>query len=325
MRRAVAKLRKTCRAGAAPASETTSKLAVRTRVHLSAPKIAVAASRNTAIDRIIAPIRISDCRRGHDTIRSIMASVLSMEPPSSQIALLHRISNIVTSDLSLDEMLGEIVGLTVQVTQCDACLVYLIERDSGEIVLRASQVPHAADLGQIRLKMGEGVTGWVAEHKAVVVLSSNASADPRFKRLKALVEDTYQAFASVPLLSKGEVLGVVNVHHRDQHEYSPDEIALLTFTGEQMGSAIAKEFLEDENERLVSEKEDLKRQLETRKLVERAKGLLQARHNLTEEVAYLRLRNESRRLRRPMRELAEAIILAEDLSRKTEAAASQDS
>jgi signal transduction protein with GAF and PtsI domain len=248
-----------------------------------------------------------------------------MEPPSSQVAILHRISNIVTSDLSLDEMLGEIVGLTVQVTQCDACLVYLIERDSGEIVLRASQVPHAADLGQIRLKMGEGVTGWVAEHKAVVVLSSNASADPRFKRLKALVEDTYQAFASVPLLSKGEVLGVVNVHHRDQHEYSPDEIALLTFTGEQMGSAIAKEFLEDENERLVSEKEDLKRQLETRKLVERAKGLLQARHNLTEEVAYLRLRNESRRLRRPMRELAEAIILAEDLSRKTEAAASQDS
>jgi uroporphyrinogen-III synthase len=62
----------------------------------------------------------------------------------------------------------------------------------------------------------------------------------------------------------------------------------------------------------------MKRQLETRKLVERAKGILQHRQGLTEEEAYLRLRNESRRLRRPMRELAEAIILAEDLSRKTE-------
>ena len=324
MRRASSNRCRTCRAGAAPASEITSKRGVWTRVHLSAPKIAEAANRNIAVDRMIAPIRISDCLGDPDTIRSIMASVLSMEPQSSQIALLHRISNIVTSDLSLDEMLGEIVGLTVQVTQCDACLVYLIERDCGEIVLRASQVPHAADLGQIRLKMGEGVTGWVAEHKSVVVLSSNASADPRFKRLKALVEDTYQAFASVPLMSKGEVLGVVNVHHRDQHEYTTDEISMLTFTGEQMGSAIAKEFLEDENERLVSEKEDLKRQLETRKLVERAKGLLQARHNLTEEEAYLRLRNESRRLRRPMRELAEAIILAEDLSRKTEASQLKD-
>ena len=59
--------------------------------------------------------------------------------------------------------------------------------------------------------------------------------------------------------------------------------------------------------------------MEIRKLVERAKGILQTRHNLTEEEAYLRLRNESRRLRRPMRELAEAIILAEDLSRKSEA------
>src|SRR3954470_4985081 len=110
-----------------------------------------------------------------------MATAMVFDPPTSQVPILHRISNIVSSELSLDEMLGEIVGLTVQVTQCDACLVYLIERDSGEIVLRASQVPHAADLGQIRLKMGEGVTGWVAEHKAVVVLSSNASADPRFK------------------------------------------------------------------------------------------------------------------------------------------------
>jgi uroporphyrinogen-III synthase len=246
-----------------------------------------------------------------------MATV-TPEPAASQIAILHRISNIVTSDLSLDEMLGEIVGLTAQVTQCDACLVYLIERDSGEIVLRASQVPHAADLGQIRLRMGEGVTGWVAEHKAVVALAKNAAADPRFKRMKALVEDTYEAFASVPLVSKGEVLGIVNVHHREQHQHTTDEVALLAFIGEQMGSAIAKEFLEDENERLVAEKDELKRQLETRKVVERAKGLLQRKHNLTEEEAYLRLRNESRRLRRPMRELADAIILAEELARKSD-------
>jgi two-component system, response regulator PdtaR len=59
----------------------------------------------------------------------------------------------------------------------------------------------------------------------------------------------------------------------------------------------------------------LKETLETRKLVERAKGILQQKYNLTEEEAYLRLRNESRRLRRPMRDLAEAVILADDLRR----------
>jgi signal transduction protein with GAF and PtsI domain len=241
-----------------------------------------------------------------------------MEPPTSQVALLHRISSIVSSELSLDEMLGEIVGLTVQVTDCDACLVYLIERETNEIVLRASQVPHQVDLGNIRLKMGEGVTGWVAEHRSVVALASNAGSDSRFKRFQALVEDTYEAFLSVPLVSGGEIIGVINVHHRETHHHSPDEIALLTFVGEQMGGAIAKSVLAEENARLLEETAEMRRQLETRKLVERAKGILQHRHSLTEEEAYLRLRNESRRLRRPMRELAEAIILAEDLSRKTE-------
>ncbi|HEX4772722.1 MAG TPA: ANTAR domain-containing protein [Bryobacteraceae bacterium] len=247
-----------------------------------------------------------------------MATTSLVEPPTSQLALLHKISSIVSSELSLDEMLGEIVGLTAQVTGCDACLVYLIERESGEIVLRASQVPHQVDLGNIRLKVGEGVTGWVVEHRSVVALSQNAAADRRFKKFQALVEDTYEAFLSVPLVSSGDIIGVINVHHREIHEHTPDEIALLTFVGEQMGGAISKSMLSDENARLVEETAEMRRQLETRKLVERAKGILQHRHGLTEEEAYLRLRNESRRLRRPMRELAEAIILSEDLSRKSE-------
>jgi two-component system, response regulator PdtaR len=249
-----------------------------------------------------------------------MATVHIMEPVSSHVAMLHRISNIVSSELSLDEMLGEIVGLTVQVTDCDACLVYLLDRDTDEVVLRASQVPHASALGTLRMKVGEGVTGWVAEHKSVVALSSSAAADARFKRFQGLVEDTYEAFLSVPLVSGGEVIGVINVHHREQHNHTGEEISLLTFVGEQMGGAISKSALSETNARLMEETLEMKRQLETRKLVERAKGILQQRHSLTEEEAYLRLRNESRRLRRPMKDLAEAIILAEDLSRKTESA-----
>lgn len=247
-----------------------------------------------------------------------MTADVVMEPPETQVELLHRISSIVSSERTLDEMLGEVVGIAAQVTGCDACLVYLLEPATGEIVLRASQLPHARELGKLSLHMGEGVTGWVAEHASVVALPSNASSDARFKRFQGLVEDTYEAFLSVPLISGGEVIGVVNVHHRERHDHTPGEIALLTFVGEQMGVAVAKARLADENARLQEETLEMKRQLETRKLVERAKGILQHRHGLTEEDAYLRLRNESRRLRRPMKELAEAIILAEDLSRKAE-------
>ncbi len=233
----------------------------------------------------------------------------------SQVSILHRISSIVSSDLSLDEMLGEVVGLTVQATSCDACLVYLIDPETHDIVLRASQVPHAADLDHLTMKPGEGITGWVAEHKSVVALGSNAASDARFKRFQTLVEDTYEAFLSVPLISGGEAIGVINVHHRRPHQHSQEEVGIVVFIGEQLGVIISRSMLQQENARLLEETQEMKRELETRKLVERAKGILQTRHGLTEEDAYLRLRNQSRRLRKPMRELAEAVILSEDMSK----------
>lgn len=231
---------------------------------------------------------------------------------TSLLEILHQISKIVSSGLDLDDMLRELVRLTVDVTSCDACLIYLAEAD-GEVVLRASQLPHAAEIGNIRIKAGEGVTGWVAEHRSVVALRSHAAADKRFKNFPALVEDTYEALLSVPLVSGGDVIGVINVHHKQEHAHTPEEAGLLTFLGEQMGGAVAKSRLTNENARLQEETLEMRRQLETRKLVERAKGILQSKYKLSEESAYLRLRNESRRLRRPMRDLAEAIILADDV------------
>jgi uroporphyrinogen-III synthase len=179
-------------------------------------------------------------------------------------------------------------------------------------------VPHAADLGSLRMKIGEGITGWVVANKSVVALASNAGADSRFKRFRELVEDTYEAFLSVPLLSRGEVIGVVNAHHREPHEHTREETATLVFIGEQLGVAISRSLLEEDKARLLEETLQMKSELETRKLVERAKGILQQKNAISEEEAYLRLRNQSRRLRRPMKDLAEAIILADDLTRTPE-------
>jgi len=246
-----------------------------------------------------------------------MVATEPMETPTSNdIAVLHRISRIVSSERSLDEMLGEIVGLAARVTSCDACLVYLVDGESDEFVLRASLVPHTKDIGHLRMKMGEGVTGWVAQHQSPVALESNAARDSRFKIFPALVEDTYEAFLSVPVVSAGKTIGVINVHHRETHPHSSEEVSTIQFIGEQMGTAIGKSLLEEENARLTEEAAEVKRQLETRKVVERAKGILQRRQGITEEEAYLRMRNESRRLRKPMKELADAIILAEELGRK---------
>jgi uroporphyrinogen-III synthase len=233
-----------------------------------------------------------------------------------QVAILHRTSRIVSSGLSIDDMLQELVAITVEVTACDACLVYLPDHESGDIVLRASQLPHDAEMGSVRLNLGEGIAGWVAQHKSAVALSNRAFADPRFKLFTTLIEDTYEALISVPLVRGGEVIGVLNVHHREPHNHTPDEISVLCFLGEQMGGAIAYSALAEHNMKLRKEAMLVRQQLEERKIVERAKGLLQQRFGLSEEEAYQRLRDESRRLRRTIHDVSEAVLLVEGLGQE---------
>ena len=231
-------------------------------------------------------------------------------PEGTGVSLLRRVSRIVNSDLSLDEMLGQIVGLTGQICACDACIVYLLESATGDLVLRASQVPHRG-IGNLRMKVGEGVTGWVAQQQSAVALSSRAFGDPRFKSVSDLVEDTYEAFLSVPIVTRGNAIGVINVHHRDPHEHTAEEIAAVSFIGEQTGGALAKIMLQDENARLAErdrEREQQRANLEAevaRRTAElqAANEQLRAAKERAEEAARLKgefLANMSHELRTPL-------------------------
>jgi signal transduction protein with GAF and PtsI domain len=142
-------------------------------------------------------------------------------------------------------MLTELIGLVVRVTHCDACLVYLLDTAAGDIVLCASQLPHVSEIGRLRMRVGEGITGWVAQHRSVVALATKAYSDPRFKAFTSMPEDRFEALLSVPLVSSGEVIGIINVHHKDSRQHSIDEVALLSYLAEQMGGAIAKASLSE--------------------------------------------------------------------------------
>ena len=136
-------------------------------------------------------------------------------------------------ELSLQEVLQGIVLLVVEFTACDSCLIYLI--DKQELVLCASNTAPDSVLGRVRLKLGEGLTGWVARERKLLAISRGAYHDPRFKGFSELPEDSYESFLSAPVIARNRVVGVINVQHRDPHAYGGNEMELLTTVGEQVG------------------------------------------------------------------------------------------
>jgi len=227
---------------------------------------------------------------------------------SLEVDFLHELSSRMAAADPLHEVLDRVVEFSTALVKCDSCLVYVLEDE--ELVLRASKNPHAEVLDRLKLHIGQGITGWVAEHLEPVAVSRNASQDPRFKFFNELPEDRYEAFLSVPLLCRGRSVGVINVQHRQPHVYTKRQIQLISTIGFLVGAEIEMARLEGENTHLSQ-------QLETRKLVERAKGILQRELGLTEEQAYLALQRQSRQKRRTMKEVAEAVILSEEVKRNS--------
>ncbi len=226
------------------------------------------------------------------------ASLLGMDP---HVGLLHEMAGRMAMDAPLEEILTDVVGFVVSVVKCDSCLVYLLEQD--HLVLRASKNPHPEAVGRMKLKLGSGITGWVAEHRQPVAIARSAYRDHRFQTFNELPEDRLEAFLSVPLLSRGKVVGVINVQNRAPRAYGERETKLVAMIGFFIGSEVERARLENENQLLSG-------RLETRKALERAKGILQRDLRINEEEAYLILQRQSQQRRKPMKEIAEAIILS---------------
>jgi signal transduction protein with GAF and PtsI domain len=154
-----------------------------------------------------------------------------------QLRLVQKLSRFMVRQGSLADSLQSVVGLVVEYMHSDSCLLYLLQEK--ELVLCASNNPQPDTIGNVRLKLGEGLTGWVARERRLLSLSREAFADPRFKLFTDLPEDTYEAFLSAPIIMRGRVAGVINVQHREAHAHTGGELELLTTVGEQIGCLVA--------------------------------------------------------------------------------------
>jgi uroporphyrinogen-III synthase len=165
------------------------------------------------------------------------------------IGFLHEIATRMSQAPPLHEVLREVVRFAAAVVQCDSCFVYVLEKD--ELVLRASKNPHPEMIDRLKLKIGEGITGWVAEHREPAAVPMNAMKDPRFKFFNDLPEDHFEAFLSVPLMSRGRLVGVINLQNRKPHNYTKREITMISTVGMLVGAEIEMARLQDEERRRI--------------------------------------------------------------------------
>jgi uroporphyrinogen-III synthase len=160
-----------------------------------------------------------------------------LEHTEQQLRLLQKISRFISREMSLAEALDGVVSLVVEFMECDSCLLYRLQDE--QLVLAASNNPQPATIGKVRLKLGEGLTGWVARERRLLSISRESYLDPRFRHFSDLPEDTYEAFLSAPVIARNRVAGVINVQHREPHFHSGGEMELLTTVGEQVGCLIS--------------------------------------------------------------------------------------
>lgn len=218
-----------------------------------------------------------------------------------QLKAILEISRAITSELYLEDLLKLIVTVTASVMRSKICSLMLLN-ERGELEVKATQSISSAYRQKPNLKIGEGIAGRVVlENKPIQVM--DVRKDPRYVNRDLAKKEKLCSLLSVPVNLKGKVIGVINCYTSTPHRFSKEEISLLLTVANQAAVAI-------ENTELMVKSKIIYEELETRKLVERAKDLLAREKGISGEEAYRRIQKLSMDHRKPMREVAEAILLA---------------
>ena len=224
------------------------------------------------------------------------------------IKAIMNISQAISSELYLEDILKLIVMVTAKVTGVDICSLWLIDESESpkKIRLKATQTIEPDYLKDRSLSMDEGVVGFVATHNQPLIIE-DVLKEPRFKEKEMARKLGLVSMASVPLqVKEGKVIGVLNCFTAEPHEFSEPEVNLITTVANQAAVAIL------DTELMVKTKV-IQEELETRKLVERAKEILMRRRNLKGDEAYRWIQKRSMDSRKSIRHVAEAILLSDEI------------
>ena len=218
---------------------------------------------------------------------------------------LNKISRAITSDLYLEDILKLIVTLTANVMKAKVCNVWLIDEKKQEFNIMATQSMHQEYLNKKTIKLNEGIVGLVAREKKPKLIF-DVLKEEQYKEKKLARKESLVSMASIPMMVKDKVIGVLNVYTNKPYEFSKAEVTLLSTIANQAAVAIEKT-------ELIVRTKIIQEELDTRKKTERAKGILMEERNINESEAFSLIRKSSMDKRISMKEIAEAIILSYEI------------
>lgn len=218
------------------------------------------------------------------------------------------ISRAITSDSYLEDILKLIVMVTAKVTGVEICSLWLVDEgaDGKKIRLKATQAIEPDYLKDRSLNMNEGVVGFVAAEN-IPLITEDVLKEPRFKEKEMAKKLGLVSMVSVPMhIKENKVIGVLNCFTAKPHKFSETEVNLITTVANQAAVAIF-------NTELMVKTKVIQEELETRKLVERAKEVLMRRRNMSGEQAYRWMQKRSMDSRKSMRNVADAVLLSDEI------------
>jgi two-component system, response regulator PdtaR len=224
-----------------------------------------------------------------------------------QIAALSRISQAVSSDLLLEDVLRLIVMVMAEVMDSKICSLMLVDEKKKELVVRVTQSISAEYNQKPNLKIGEGIAGRVVEeNKPICVL--DVKRDPRYRNTDIAIKESLCSLLSVPMTVQGKIIGVLNCYTHAIHNFTVTEIAIVSTVAAEAAMVI-------DHHGLLEKAQSIREELATRKLVERAKDMLAMDAQISGEEAYRRMQKQSMNARKSLREIAEAVILSKSIKR----------
>ncbi|MFA5260243.1 MAG: GAF and ANTAR domain-containing protein [Candidatus Omnitrophota bacterium] len=229
------------------------------------------------------------------------------ETNTQKIDALLTISKAITSELYLEDILKLIVTITAQMMGSKICSLMLLDEEKNELVIRATQSVSETYNKKPNIKIGMGIAGKVfQENKPMVV--QDVKKDLHYINKEIAKKEGLSSLLSVPLSIKDRPIGVINCYTSEPHNFTEADIKVLTAVATQAAVAI-------KNAELITKTKIIQEELESRKLIERAKDILMKEAGLSGEDAYKKIQKHSMNARRTMREIAEAIILTKEFKK----------